>query len=287
MQAFDLTPPISFTVGNKSFPPRFRSWAPPDKNTTLASLGSTIVSVVNSSDPLHATKSLAQGLSLHDSKTKALITGQSKIVTFVISVNNSSSSPGGDLKCFVDPTTGQLVGLEQSGAAACSTSGSVVSVPTSTSYISQLKLAYTYDGLFVGRLVFYLKASATAKPVPYTCGSAGGKAVNLLPSDEGYIINRLGIGCAALPAVSGGRRRRLQERALLAGGDGLGLSASTFSVAAAPLATLPVDPATGVPETPSGLGGIVVPEDPLPVPTSTPPPEDAQGPPGPPGKRIG
>ena len=79
--------------------------------------------------------------------------------------------------------SGQLVGLEQSGAGACSAgaaappSVSVAAVPVASSrgYISQVKLAYTYDGAFVGRLVFYLKANATAEPVAYACGGAGGK----------------------------------------------------------------------------------------------------------------
>jgi hypothetical protein len=64
-------------------------------------------------------------------------------VTFVTSVNASAvSSASGDLRCFVDKD-GQLVGLEQGGSAACSTSGDPVIVPTTKGYISQIQLAYT------------------------------------------------------------------------------------------------------------------------------------------------
>jgi len=92
-------------------------------------------------------------------------------------------------------------------------------VPASAGYISQIKLAYTYDGAFVGRLVFDLKANATAKPVSYTCGSAGGKAVDLLPSKGAFVVTKLGVGCAPLPSVAAGT----------------GLSARTITVTAAAL----------------------------------------------------
>jgi len=173
-------------------------------------------------------------------------------VTYASSVN-ASPTAASDLTCFVDPVTGQLVGLEQAGAVSCSTAASAVVVPLSTAgYISQVKLAYTYDGAFVGRLIFELKANATAvslcdggggskgkkifhtfsfrshtfrlskkkkqKPTTYTCGSAGGKAVSLLPSDNGYVIAKLDVGCASLPATGAGRRK-------LNAAPGLGISA--------------------------------------------------------------
>ena len=216
----------------------------------LGALGRAVGAVVNSSDPLHETKALSQGLGQNTSKTAALIKGQSDVVTYASSVN-ASPSPAGDLRCFVDPATGQLLGLEQSGTAACSVASDVVVVvvPLSTgSYISQVKLAYTYDGAFVGRLVFELKADATAKAVSYTCGSAGGKAVSLLPSDRDYVVTKFAVGCAPLPAIDGGiggSGRRLQ------GVQGLGLSAGSFGVTAAPLSVLPVDPVTSIPLTPS------------------------------------
>ena len=79
---------------------------------------------------------------------------------------NASPTAVSDIRCFVDPATGQLVGLEQAGAVSCSTAVGVVVVPTSTAgYISQVKLAYTYDGAFVGRLIFELRANATAVSV--------------------------------------------------------------------------------------------------------------------------
>ena len=89
--------------------------------------------------------------------------GQSGLVTYASSVSASPAAVS-DLKCFVDPATGQLVGLEQGGGTvSCSTAASVVVVPTSTAgYISQVKLAYAYDGALVGRLIFELKANATA-----------------------------------------------------------------------------------------------------------------------------
>ena len=228
---------------------------PPNKNTTLGALGRAVGAVVNSSDPLNETKALSQGLEMHKSETAALLKGQSGIVTYVSFVN-ASPSPAGDLRCFVDPATGQLVGLEQSGSVACSVASDVVVVPTSTAgYISQVKLAYTYDGAFVGRLIFDVKSNATAKAVSYTCGSAGGKAVNVLPSGRDYAVTRLAVGCAPLPAIdggSGGVGRRLRAA------PGLGLSQGSFGVTAAPLSVLPVDPATGIPRAPS-LGDFLAP----------------------------
>ena len=185
--AINLKPPVTLTVANRTFPstslwPSLRPWSNPNKNTTLSSLSRAAGQVANSSNPLNATKAVAQGLALHSSETKALISGQSDLVTFVGSISaSSSSSPPGDLRCFVDPSTGQLVGLEQGGAAACSTSGDVVVVPTSSGYISQIQLAYTYDGKYVARLIFDLKANATAEPVSYSCGSAGGQSRGLAP----------------------------------------------------------------------------------------------------------
>jgi hypothetical protein len=254
------------TAGNKSFPWQLHGWAPPNKNTTVGALGRAVGSVANSSNPLNATKAVAQGLALYKQQTKALILGQAGIVSFVNSVNTSASS-GSPLKCFVDPSTGQLVGLEQAGLTACSPTGDVTVVPASAGYISQIKLAYTYDGAFVGRLVFDLKANATAAPVSYTCGSAGGKAVDLLPSKGDFVMTQLGVGCAPLPAaaVATGRRRR----SLSAAAPGTGLSARGITVAAAALASLPIDPVTGVPQTPQ-LGDVLAPQgDPTPTPSPT------------------
>jgi hypothetical protein len=244
---------------------------PPNKNTTLGALGRAVGAVVNSLNPLNETKALSQGLGMYKSETAALIKGQSGIVTYVSSVK-ASPSPAGDLRCFVDPATGQLLGLEQSVTAACSVASDVVVVvPMSTgSYISQVKLAYTYDGAFVGRLVFELKDNATSKAVSYTCGSAGGKAVSLLPSDRDYAVSRLVVGCAPLPAIdggSGGGGRRLQAA------PGLGLSAGSFGVTAAPLSVLPVDPLTGIPLTQS-LGDVLV-SEPGPSPPGPPAPAPA------------
>ena len=137
-----------------------------------------------------------------------------------------------------------------------------------------MKFAYTYDGLFVGRLVFELKANATAKAVSYACGSAGGKAVDLLPNNKDYLVTSVGVGCASLPAAgdaSAGRRRKLSAPPPPAAG----LSAQSFTVAAAPLSSLPTDPATGEAQTPQ-LGDIIAPEggsgSPTPAPTSAPTP---------------
>ena len=160
---FSSPPWLSLTLGNKSFPPQIRGWVSPDKNATVQALGRSVGAIANSSNPLNATKAAASGLELYKRETKALILGQAGLVTYASSVNNSPTAVS-DLKCFVDPATGQLVGLEQGGGAvSCSTAASVVVVPTSTAgYISQVKLAYTYDGAFVGRLIFELKANATA-----------------------------------------------------------------------------------------------------------------------------
>ena len=292
--------PITLNVNSKTVIPAFRGWEPPNPLDNPA--------VVSAAQKAHAAayaaldslgraggsvrdraKSLVQGLSLYNSKTKALITGKSNLVTFVPSVNISSSpQPASDLMCFVDSKTGQLVGLGQSGSAACSASGNLVVVPTSQGrYISQIKLAYTYDGLFVGRLIFEVRANASAKPSSYACGSAGGKAVELLPTGD-YVVTRLGVGCAPLPAVGGGRRRL--QRALLLAGEGL--SATRFSVDAASLAVFPVDPATGTHQVPSGFAEILAPENPVPItPSPTPgpptPPSPTPGPPTPPSPTPG
>ena len=244
---------------------------------TAGALGRAVGFVTNSSNPLNATKAVARGLVLYKQRTKALILGQAGIVSFVNSVNTSAFS-GSSIKCFVDPKTGQLVGLEQAGLTACSTTGDVTVVPTSAGYISQVKLAYTYDGAFIGRLVFELKTNATAEPVSYTCGSGGGKAVDVLPSKGDFVVTKLGVGCAPLPAVAPGGRRR----SLSAVEPGTGLSARNITVAAAALASLPIDPVTGVPETPQ-LGDIIAPQDggPTPVPTPTSPPTPPPPPPAP------
>ena len=232
---------------------QLRGWASPSKSATLGALTRGAVAVVDSSNPLNATKAAAQGLALYKRETKALLLGQSGIVTFVNSVG--SYVPAADIRCFVDPATGQLVGLQQAAVTKCSTSGDAVVIPISSGYISQIKLAYTYDGLFVGRLVFEMKANATAKPVSYTCGSAGGKAVDLLPDSNDYIVTKIGAQCAPLSKT-------------------VGLWAQSFIVSAAPLSSLPVDPASGVSQTPQ-LGGNIAPQgggSPTPAPTSAPPP---------------
>jgi len=140
-QATDFTrpPPVSLTAGNKSFPWQLRSWLPPNKNTTVGALGRAVGSVANSSNPLNATKAVAQGLALYKEETKALILGQAGIVSLVNSVNTSASA-GSPITCFVDPSTGQLVGLEQAGLTVCSPTGDVTVVPASAGYISQIKL---------------------------------------------------------------------------------------------------------------------------------------------------
>ena len=252
--------PVSLTVAaNKSLPAwPLHGWALPTKNTTISTLGALgrgVGSVANSTNPLNATKTVAKGLELYKKETEALIFGKAGIVSIVNSVNTSS---GSSIRCFVDPKTGQLIGLEQAGVTACSTTtGDVVDIPASAGYISQIKLAYTYDGAFVGRLVFDLKASATAKPVSFTCGSAGGKAVDLLPSKKGnFVVTKLGVGCAPLPTVAGST----------------GVSAKNVAVSAAALASLPIDPVTGVPETPK-LGDVIGGgSTPTPGPPPSPPP---------------
>ena len=223
LQAVDLArllPASQTAAGNRSSPWQLHGWVLPNKNTTAGAAVRAAVAIVDSPNPLNATKAAARGLELYKRETKALILGQSGLVTYASSVR-ASPTAASDLKCFVDPATGQLVGLEQpGGAVSCSTAGSAVVVPTSTAgYISQIKLAYSYDGLFVGRLIFELRANATAKPVSYACGSAGGKAVSLLPNDNGYAVSKIVAGCAALPATDAGRRRKLKA------GPGLGLSA--------------------------------------------------------------
>ena len=258
-QASQLPPSPAFPLGNSNKTLQLRGWASPSKSATLGALTRGAVAVVDSSNPLNATKAAAQGLALYKRETKALLLGQSGIVEIVNSV--SSYVPAADIRCFVDPATGQLVGLQQAAVTKCSTSGDAVVIPISSGYISQIKLAYTYDGLFVGRLVFEMKANATAKPVSYTCGSAGGKAVDLLPDSNDYIVTKIGAQCAPLSKT-------------------VGLWAQSFIVSAAPLSSLPVDPASGVSQTPQ-LGGNIAPQgggSPTPAPTSAPTPSPTSAP---------
>ena len=168
---FSSQPWLTFTFGNKSFPPQIRNWVNPDRNATVQALGRSVGVIANSSNPLNATKAAASALELYERKTKALILGKSGLVTHASSLV-ASLTAASDLKCFVDPATGQLVGLEQpEGTVACSRADSVVVVPTSTAgYISQVKLAYTYDGAFVGRMIFELKANATAVSISMAGG---------------------------------------------------------------------------------------------------------------------
>ena len=282
--------PLSLTVANKSIPSSWgwiskpRGWLPPNKNTTVSALQRSAALLSNSSSSPAAkaqeAASLARGLALHQAETKALLLGKSSVLTLVDqpSASSSAAGGGGDLYCIVDRETGQLVGLQQGGAAACSSPSAAttaVVVPTSSSsssssssLVSQVKLAYSFDGLFVSRLVFYLRpeanastssaASAASSAVPYTCGSAGGKAVDLLPNGRDFAVTRLRVGCAPLAAAedaSGRRRRRLQRRRTLS------------AVLASPR---------------SGLGQILAPEEPSPsplTPTPTTPPTPSPPPP--------
>ena len=143
-QALDLTrpPSLSFTIANKTFPPQLRSWLPANKNTTLSALGRAFGAATNSSNPVNETAAITKGLFNYKSKTSALFKGQSGLVSYVSSV--AASPAASDLICYVDPATGQVVGLQQAGSVACSTASSTVVVPTSSrGYISQIKLAYT------------------------------------------------------------------------------------------------------------------------------------------------
>lgn len=265
--------PLSLTVANKtlSFPPQPpRGWLPPNKNAILSAFERS--AAASASDPLTATAGLARGLGLHAAETKALLLGKSGVVTFVPFSNATvSSSPAKDLLCFVEPATGQLTGLSQGGSLACSAAAgaAVVVVPTSKGHVSQIRLGYSFDGLFVTRLVFYLRANPTAMPVPYSCGSAGGKAVDLLPNDRGFVVTKLGVGCAPLPAAGAGRgrRRRLRQQSPPPSATLLGLSAGSFSVQATSLAAVT---ATGA--MPAGLGEILAPAPLPPPPPPTPDP---------------
>ena len=90
-QATDLTKLLSVavTAGNTSVLPQNRGWAPPNKHTTFGAFARAIEAVSNSSNPLNETKILTQGLELHKAETKALLKGQSNLVTYVSSVNFS------------------------------------------------------------------------------------------------------------------------------------------------------------------------------------------------------
>jgi hypothetical protein len=63
-------PPLSFTFGNKSFPPQIRGWVDPDKNATVQALGRSVGAIANSSNPLNATKAAASGLELYKQRPR-------------------------------------------------------------------------------------------------------------------------------------------------------------------------------------------------------------------------
>ena len=97
---------------------------------------------------------------------------------------------------------------------------------------TQSQAAYSYDGATIGRLVFEVKTAPNATAQRFACGTAGGKAVNLLPRN--YALTSLGVSCATAAdlAGSGLPGRKLSQLAPT------GLSANRLAVEAGPVWSL-------------------------------------------------
>lgn len=144
-------------------------------------------------DAVNATKTEARGLKLYAERTLALATGKEN-VTLVTPVPSGAYVVGGtyaDAYCIIDDATGKIVGLLGPGAAACTSTGTAVTIPLSAGPIVGIKGALDFDGATWGRFVFYVKNVTSGAVSAVKCGTAGGKAVSLLPKrapgDELYV----------------------------------------------------------------------------------------------------
>jgi hypothetical protein len=92
--------------------------------------------------------------------------------------------------------------------------------------------AYNYDGATIGRLVFEVKTAPNGTAERVTCGTAGGKAFDLLP--ENYAVTSLGVACA--PATGTGRK--LHQSSGLSSSTGPKISSEGLTVEAGPVWSL-------------------------------------------------
>ena len=96
---------------------------------------------------------------------------------------------------------------------------------------SSTQAAYNYDGATIGRLVFEVKTAPNATAQRTACGTAGGKAFDLLPKN--YAVTSLGVACA--PATGSGRKLHQSS---------VGISAKGLTVEAGPVSSLEANAAT-------------------------------------------
>jgi hypothetical protein len=111
----------------------------------------------------------------------------------------------GDVTCYVDDATGDVVGLQfGSSAPLCSTAGTPRSfaVPAD-GYIADVKVVVDKANGLVGQLAFVVKSNASLVPTNVvTCGTRGGVGVSVMPKLAA--LASLTAACAAPPAA--GRR---------------------------------------------------------------------------------
>ena len=109
----------------------------------------------------------------------------------------------GDVTCYVDDATGDVVGLQLgSSAPLCSTAGTPRSfaVPTD-GYIADVKVAVDKATGLVGGLTFVVKTNDSAL-IPtniVTCGTRGGVSVSIMPK----LAALAGVTATCKPAQSG------------------------------------------------------------------------------------
>ena len=145
----------------------------------------------------------------------------------------------GDVTCYVEDATGDVVGLQLgSSAPLCSTAGTPRSfaVPAD-GYIADVKVVVDKATGLVGGLTFVVKSNASLVPTNVvTCGTHGGVGVSVMPK----LAALAGVTATCKPAQSG---RRLHQ----AGGSGLALDPVSLSV----VATTANAPSQGLAPTPA------------------------------------
>jgi len=127
----------------------------------------------------------------------------------------------GDVTCYVDDATGDVVGLQLgSSAPLCSTAGTPRSfaVPAD-GYIADVKVVVDKATGLVGELAFVVKSNASLVPTNVvTCGTRGGVGVSVMPK----LAALAGVTATCKPAQSG---RRLHQAA-----PGLAIDPAALSV---------------------------------------------------------
>jgi hypothetical protein len=110
----------------------------------------------------------------------------------------------GDVTCYVDDATGDVVGLQfGSSAPLCSTAGTprTFAVPAD-GYVADVKVAVDKETGLLGELVFIVKSNSSLSPTAvFSCGTKGGLPVSVTPK-----ASALSSVSAACKPVSQGRR---------------------------------------------------------------------------------